>query len=155
MVCKPSLQKRIIPHYVQGLGKMAIPKEKNSIIPKLTKLALTTSQNSKSAHEAVEQFLLINDAATVCSELPIFINPKEIESLDIHTPLTGHIDLIQIKYDTLFILDYKPNLLHPEQYTDNCQDYGCHGLDHGLISLSSVAIINRQYSIANGAFDYR
>ena len=99
------------------------PKQKNSIIPKLTKLALTTSQKSKSAHETVEQFFLINDSTTVCTELPVFINPKEIDSLNINTPLTGHIDLIQIKYDKLYILDYKPNLRHPEQYTSQLQLY--------------------------------
>ncbi|MCK4348442.1 MAG: PD-(D/E)XK nuclease family protein [Thermoplasmatales archaeon] len=44
-------------------------------------------------------------------------------SLNINTPLTGHIDLIQIKYDKLYILDYKPNLRHPEQYTSQLQLY--------------------------------
>jgi len=99
------------------------PKQKNSIIPKLTKLALATSQKTKSAHETVEHFFLINDSTTVCNELPVFINPKEIDSLNIDIPLTGHIDLIQIKYDKLFILDYKPNLRHPEQYVSQLQLY--------------------------------
>ena len=80
-------------------------------------------RNEKYAHETLEQFFLINDSATVCSELPVFINPKEIDSLNIDTPLTGHIDLIQIKYDKLFILDHKPNLRHPEQYVSQLQLY--------------------------------
>ena len=99
------------------------PKQKNSIIPKLTKLALATSQKPKSAHETVEQFFLINDSTTVCTELPVFSNPKEIDSLNINTPLTGHIDIVQIKYDKLYILDYKPNLRHPEQYISQLQLY--------------------------------
>ena len=99
------------------------PKQKNSIIPKLAKLAVATSQKPKSAHETVEHFFLINDSTTICSELPVFINPKEIDSLNIDIPLTGHIDLIQIKYDKLFILDYKPNLRHPEQYASQLQLY--------------------------------
>lgn len=99
------------------------PKQKDSIIPELTKLALTTQQKPRSAHETIEQFFLINDSATVCSELPVFINPKEVDSLDIDIPLTGHIDLIQIRYDNLYILDYKPNLRHPEQYISQLQLY--------------------------------
>ena len=99
------------------------PKQKNSIIPKLTKLVLTTSQKPKSAHETVEQFFLINDSTTVCSEFLVFINPKEMDSLNIDIPLTGHIDLIQIKYNKLYILDYKPNLRHPEQYVSQLQLY--------------------------------
>ena len=98
-------------------------KQKDSIAPELTRLALTTQHKSQSAHETVEQFFLINDSTTVCSELPIFINPREMPSLDIDSPLTGHIDLIQIRYDSLYILDYKPNLRHPEQYASQLQLY--------------------------------
>ena len=41
------------------------------------------------------------------------INPKEINLLKINTPLTGHIDLIQIRNKKIYILDYKPNLFPP------------------------------------------
>ncbi|MFW6120072.1 MAG: PD-(D/E)XK nuclease family protein [Petrotogales bacterium] len=92
------------------------PKQKDSIIPELTRLALTTSQKSKSAHETIEQFLLINDSNTICTELPVFLNPDEIDTINLDTPLTGHIDLVQIRYGKLYILDYKPNLRHPEQF---------------------------------------
>lgn len=78
---------------------------------------------TQSAHETVEQSFLINDSTTICSELPVFINPKEMPSLDIDSPLTRHIDLIQIRYDNLYILDYKPNLRHPEQYASQLQLY--------------------------------
>jgi len=99
------------------------PKQKNNIIPKLTKIALATYQKPKTAHETIEQFFLINDSTTVCTELPVFINPNEINCLNINNPLTGHIDLIQIKYEKLYILDYKPNLNHPEQYTSQLYLY--------------------------------
>ena len=92
-------------------------------LPELTKLALITQQKNQSPHETVEQFFLINDGTTVCTELPVFINPKEIPSLRINTPITGHIDIIQIKYDKLYILDYKPNLRHPEHYISQLQLY--------------------------------
>ena len=65
----------------------------------------------------LKNFFLVNDSSTICIELPVFINPKEIDTLNINTPLTGHIDIVQIKkYDTLYILDYKPNLRNPKQY---------------------------------------
>ena len=99
------------------------PKQKNSIIPKLTKFAFENSQKSKSAHETIEEFLLINDSLTVCCELPVFINPEETSLVNINTPLTGHIDLIQMKYDKLYILDYKPNLRHPGHYTSQLMLY--------------------------------
>jgi len=98
-------------------------KQKDNLAPELTRLALSIQQKRQSAHEAIEQFFLINDSTTVCSELPVFINPKEMDSIDINSPLTGHIDLIQIRYNTLYILDYKPNLKHPEQYSSQLQLY--------------------------------
>lgn len=36
--------------------------------------------------------------------------------LKIDESITGHIDLIQIRYDNLYILDYKPNLNKPERH---------------------------------------
>ncbi|MFP4051987.1 MAG: hypothetical protein ACLFVB_09655, partial [Thermoplasmata archaeon] len=89
--------------------------EKDNITPELTELAFNSQpkNSNKSPHETVEEFFLINDSSTVCTELPVFINPKETE-IDVDEPITGHIDLIQIRYDNLYILDYKPNLNKPE-----------------------------------------
>jgi len=92
-------------------------KQKDNINPELTHLALNSQPKNtkKSPHEIVQDFFLINDSTTVATELPVFIRPKEVD-LDIDEPITGHIDLIQIRYDNLYILDYKPNLNHPENY---------------------------------------
>ena len=89
----------------------------------LTNYALSLQKKQQSAHGAVEEFFLLNDAHTVCIELPVFLNPKETTLFTIDTPLTGHIDLIQIKNKTLFIMDYKPNLNHPEKYKDQLLAY--------------------------------
>ena len=99
-------------------------KEKDNTIPDLTRLAFNSQPKNadKSPHETVEDFFLINDSHTVCTELPVFINPQET-SLDIDEPITGHIDLVQIMYDNLYILDYKPNLNQPERYTSQLQLY--------------------------------
>ncbi len=81
--------------------------QKYNLTPNLTQLAFNSQpkNSKKTPHEIVGDFFLINDSSTVATELPVFINPKET-SLDIDEPITGHIDLIQIRYDNLYILDY-------------------------------------------------
>jgi len=99
-------------------------KEKDNLTPELTQLALNSQpkNSDKSPHEAVEDFFIINDSTTVSTELPVFINPKET-NIDVNEPITGHIDLIQIRYDDLHILDYKPNLNKPERHASQLQLY--------------------------------
>ena len=62
----------------------------------------------------LENFFLINDSTTICKELPVFL--REGESPHLKTHLTGHIDLIQVRFGKLYILDYKPNLKKPEKH---------------------------------------
>ena len=92
-------------------------KQKDNISPNLTRLALNSQPKNtkKSPHEIVQDFFLINDSTTVATELPVFINSSETD-LEVDEPITGHIDIVQIRYDNHFILDYKPNLNRPEQY---------------------------------------
>jgi len=99
-------------------------KQKDNISPELTRLGLNSQPKNtkKSPHQTVQDFFLINDSSTICTELPVFINPKET-SLDIDEPITGHIDLIQIRYDNLYILDYKPNLNRPERHASQLALY--------------------------------
>ncbi len=82
-------------------------KEKDNLTPGLTQLAFNSQPKNteKTPHETVEEFFLINDSSTVATELPVFIDPQEI-SFNVDEPITGHIDLIQIRYDNLYILDY-------------------------------------------------
>ncbi len=99
--------------------------EKENLSPELTQLAFNSQPKNtpKSPHETVEDFFLINDSTTVATELPVFINPEEIEEIDVDDPITGHIDLVQIKYDDLYVLDYKPNLNNPEKHASQLQLY--------------------------------
>ena len=100
------------------------PEEKQNITTELTHLALNSQpkNSNKSPHETVEEFFLINDSSTVATELPVFIRENETD-LGINEPITGHIDLIQIRYKDLYILDYKPNLNRPELYASQLQLY--------------------------------
>jgi len=81
-------------------------KKKDTIASKLSDLALTTRSNDESKHEAIERFFIRNDSKTVCSELPVFIRPEEVNIVDLETPLTGHIDLIQERFGKIYIMDY-------------------------------------------------
>ena len=99
-------------------------KEKDNLTTELTQLAFNsqTKNSDKSPHNTVEDFFLINDSTTVATELPVFINPQDTE-IDVDEPITGHIDLVQIRYDNLYILDYKPNLNRPERHASQLQLY--------------------------------
>lgn len=105
------------------INKKIKTKPKNSIAPELAKLSLALQGKNQSAHEAVEQFFLYNDSTTICTELPVFLNPKETTEFNIDTPLTGHIDIIQIRNNKVYIMDYKPNLNHPEHYIGQLTAY--------------------------------
>ena len=98
--------------------------KKDNVTPDLTLLALNSQpKNTKrSPHDIVQDFFLINDSTTVCTELPVFISPQET-SLNIDEPITGHIDIVRIRYDNLYILDYKPNLNRPERHASQLALY--------------------------------
>lgn len=89
--------------------------EKDTIATDLTEFALLTQDKKESPHEAVERFFLINDSKTICSELPVSLNSDETDLLDLDSPLTGHIDLLQWRFGKIYIIDYKSNLKRPEK----------------------------------------
>lgn len=99
------------------------PQKREDPITKLCKLSLLRMSNIKSAHDSIESFFLLNDSSTVCSELPVFLNPAEAKGLRLTKPLTGHIDILQVKDNRVRILDYKPNLNHPENFASQLSLY--------------------------------
>jgi ATP-dependent exoDNAse (exonuclease V) beta subunit len=100
-----------------------VPKERKDPSTDLCSLALQRMSSKTSVHTSVEEFFLKNDDRTVCTELPVFLNPTEIPSLNLKVPLTGHIDLVQVRFDKVWILDYKPNLNRPEEYSSQLYLY--------------------------------
>lgn len=52
--------------------------------------------------------MLANDSATIAVEVPVYLFPREASDLKLADVLTGHIDVLQIRYDKVWILDYKP-----------------------------------------------
>ena len=67
----------------------------------------------KTSHSKVQVFMLENDDKTVASEIPIWIKKDELENynflFDSNEPLTGHIDILRIEDEKIWIWDYKPN----------------------------------------------
>ena len=72
-------------------------------------------------HETIQDFLIANDTVTIASELPILLDSQDIRhykhELNFDIPInlkdgehiTGHINLIQIRNGSIYILDYKPS----------------------------------------------
>ena len=63
-------------------------------------------------HSKVQVFLLEMDDKTIACEVPIWLNHEELknfnELFNSNLPLTGHIDLIRIEDEKIWIWDYKP-----------------------------------------------
>ncbi|MEO0202979.1 MAG: PD-(D/E)XK nuclease family protein [candidate division WOR-3 bacterium] len=51
--------------------------------------------------------MLINDSTTMACEVPVYLTNFDFENY--RTPITGHIDILQIRNGLIHILDYKPN----------------------------------------------
>ncbi len=97
----------------------AIKIEKQNQANKLAQIALKTANDNKQRHQAIQNFMLINDSTTIATEIPIYLTNDDIEyfkardfSINLEnyrTPIIGHIDLLQIRNGFISILDYKPN----------------------------------------------
>ena len=93
--------------------------EKQNQANQLAKLALNLSNSNKERHEAIQNFMLINDSTTIAIEVPVYLTNWDIGYYrnqkgfifplnNYTTPITGHIDILQIRNGLLHILDYKP-----------------------------------------------
>ncbi|MFH1972364.1 MAG: PD-(D/E)XK nuclease family protein [archaeon] len=86
----------------------------NHEVCELTKQGLIENEaRYKSNHSKVQLFMLENDTNTIAIEVPLWLQPEEIEIYEnlfqSKNPLTGHIDLIRIENNKIWIWDYKPN----------------------------------------------
>lgn len=92
-----------LPH----LSLRLVRKETNA--QALAKLGLLLAKRSKERHAAIQRFMLVNDSATVAVEVPVYLHPHEAPDLELTGSLTGHIDVLQIRSNRVWILDYKPD----------------------------------------------
>lgn len=92
--------------------------QKQNTANKLTSLALNLAKTNKQRHQAVQNFFLINDSTTIATEIPVYLTKDDItyflskgfklNLINQPTPITGHLDLLQIRNNLIHILDYKP-----------------------------------------------
>lgn len=80
----------------------------------LTKLGLSKNESRfKGNHSKVQLFMLENDSNTIAIEVPLWLHPEELENYEAlfnsKNPLTGHIDVLRIENDKIWIWDYKPS----------------------------------------------
>jgi|SRR3989344_563874 len=91
---------------------------KNNLANKLTGLALNLAKTNKDRHQSIQDFFIINDSTTIAAEIPIYLTHDDLLYFNSHgfllnpnnfsTPITGHIDILQIRNNLIHILDYKP-----------------------------------------------
>ncbi|HLC73549.1 MAG TPA: PD-(D/E)XK nuclease family protein [Candidatus Nanoarchaeia archaeon] len=84
-------------------------------ISKLAKESLVNG-NTRDAHTIVELFLLQHDNNTVAVELPLWLEHDELADFQAifnsKEPLTGHIDILRIENNNVWIWDYKPRAMN-------------------------------------------
>jgi hypothetical protein len=83
--------------------KIELKKQVN-LACKMAGFAVNAAEKNLDRHKIVERFMLINDTATIACEVPVWYWDKKIDS-----GVTGHIDMIQVRNNLVYIVDYKPN----------------------------------------------
>jgi len=78
----------------------------------LARLGMVLAKKATERHQVIQRFMLANDTATIAVEVPVYLYPNEALDLGLTSPLTGHIDLLQVRCGCLYILDYKPDAKH-------------------------------------------
>ncbi|UCG68451.1 MAG: PD-(D/E)XK nuclease family protein [Thermoplasmata archaeon] len=84
---------------------------KNNNATNIAKYGLELANSNHERHQVIEDFFLVNDSATIATEIPVYLTPKEARSFNISIPrtLTGHIDILQVRSNKVYIMDYKPD----------------------------------------------
>lgn len=92
--------------------------QKQNLANKLAELGLMLSKTNRERHACVEGFMLINDSCTIALEVPVYLTNDDIKYFkskgftfdfeNYRTPITGHIDVLQIRNRLIHVLDYKP-----------------------------------------------
>jgi transposase-like protein len=104
---KQSLLKNILP-------KIEVKRFKNNNAVKIASLSRELARTNRERHNKIQNFFLINDSATVAIEVPVYLRPKEARAFKIPltAPLTGHIDILQMRRGQVHVLDYKPDMIN-------------------------------------------
>ncbi|MCL5429806.1 MAG: PD-(D/E)XK nuclease family protein [Chloroflexi bacterium] len=94
-------------------------KRKENLASRLASQGLLLAQSNRGRHKQIQDFMLINDSSTLACEVPVYLRAEHIKYFhekgfylpitESETPITGHIDLVQVRQRYVHILDYKPD----------------------------------------------
>ncbi len=96
-----------------------VPKTNAAV--KIANFVMQAVSNNKMRHEILQDFMVANDSVTVAAEVPVLLDADDVRhykhelnfsipfSLDEGEYLTGHIDLIQVRNGSIYIMDFKPS----------------------------------------------
>lgn len=65
--------------------------------------ALKSCRDNRERHSVVENFMLVNDYSTIACEVPVWFWEKNLD-----VGICGHIDLLQVRNNNIYALDFKP-----------------------------------------------
>ncbi len=112
-------KKTVEANVVVGVSKETNKSEpKINYATKLAEIALSITNDNKERHNIIENFMLINDTVTIATEIPVYIKEDSLNQ-----NLTGHIDILQIRYHKIYILDYKPEPFNKQQAINQLRLY--------------------------------
>lgn len=102
----------------------------NNLANRLAAHGLLLARSNRERHKQVQEFMLINDRASIACEVPVFLTADHVRYLKergfhvpisaTETPITGHIDLLQVRNGHIHILDYKPDAAKIEPISQLC-----------------------------------
>lgn len=92
--------------------------KRHNLANRLAELGLMLAKTNRERHSRVEEFMLLNDSCTVACEVPVYLTGDDIGYFRGHgftfdfenyrTPVTGHVDVLQVRNGLIHVLDYKP-----------------------------------------------
>ena len=101
-----------------SLGNFQLKQLKGHEMSLLASLGLQNNKDVfKTNHSKVQVFMLEHDDNTVATEVPVWLHKNEFNfnKLINEKPLTGHIDVLRVEEDKIWVWDYKPRAIE-EKY---------------------------------------
>lgn len=89
-----------------------------NMVSRIASFALKACSTKRKRHSIVENFMLLNDDATVAVEVPVWLWEKNLD-----LSIAGHIDMLQVRNDLVYVLDYKPEATRQKDETIASQLY--------------------------------
>ncbi len=94
---------------------------KNNAAVKIANFVMQAVSNNKLRHQVLQDFMLSNDTVSVAVEVPVLISSDDMRhikhELNFDIPITledgeyitGHIDLVQVRNGSIYVMDFKPS----------------------------------------------